>query len=98
MLTEKNFPLHLPMELIDLQSSQDLEFNFLACHILEFYKNHLVLSRWFSNLIHHTQQVGSMFGATYNYKHKNKLYPKLSNTHSLTLLLLLTLSVILHHF
>ena len=38
---------------------------FLAYHILNFYKNHILPSRQFSNLITLTLQVVSMFGTTY---------------------------------
>ena len=36
------------------------EVQVYACNNLNFYKNHLLLSRWFPNLITHTQQVMSM--------------------------------------
>ena len=53
--------LQLQMELIDFQSSKDLKSKFLTCHILIFYKNHMLLSKWLSTLVTHTQQVVSMF-------------------------------------
>ena len=50
--------LDLQMEFIDLLSSEDSKSKFLACHSLDFCKNHVLLSGWFPNLITHTQQVG----------------------------------------
>ena len=43
MLTEE-VSLQLQMELIDLQCLEDLKFKFLACHILDFFKNQLLSS------------------------------------------------------
>ena len=49
--------LQLEMELIDLQCWED----FLAYHILDFYKNHELSSGWFPT---YTQLKVSMFGTT----------------------------------
>ena len=65
----EEIPLQLQIELNDLQCSEDLKSKFLACHILIFYKKKtnpcVVPSGQLSNLVTHTQQVGSMFGTTY---------------------------------
>ena len=52
------------IELIKLQSSEDLKSNFLLCCILDFYKNHTLLFGWFLNLITHIQQVVCLFDTT----------------------------------
>ena len=54
------------MELTDLQSSENFKSKFLAYYILGFYKNYMLPSKWFSNLITHTQQEVNMFGAIYH--------------------------------
>ena len=70
---------------------------FLACHILDFYKNFVFPSEQFPTLSHtHTQQVVSIFGTTYcckqlffKIKHaKSILHSQLSNHHLLNVILL----------
>ena len=48
---EEEVPLHLQMEVIDLLCSEDLKSKFLAYHIINFYKNHMLPSGWFSSLL-----------------------------------------------
>ena len=74
------------MEFIDLQCSEDLKSKFLTCHILNFCKNHMLLSIAYSDLITHTQQIVSMFDFKYcceqfsKIKHsKTTLHSQLSN-------------------
>ena len=77
------------MELIDIQCSEDLKSKFLACHILDFNKNHVPLFEWFPNYITHTQQVVSMFRIKFCCEQlfskmklaKSMLYLLLSNHH-----------------
>ena len=40
----KEVTLQLQMQLIGLQCSEDLKSKFLACHIVNFYKNHVLPS------------------------------------------------------
>ena len=54
------------MEFIDLHCSEDFMSKFLAGNILDFYKNHMLPSGRFLNLITRTQQVVGMFGTTYD--------------------------------
>ena len=56
----QNVPFAFSCWLIDIQRSEYLKFKFLACHILEFFKNQ------FYNLITHTRQVVSISDTTYN--------------------------------
>ena len=58
----KVIALQLQMKLTDLQHLKDLTSEFLSFPILNFYKNHVLPSGWFPNLITHTQQVVSIFG------------------------------------
>ena len=54
-------PFQLSKELIDLKSSEDLKSKFLACHIFEFFKNHVLPLRRF----YHSHPVSSeIFGIT----------------------------------
>ena len=43
--------LQFLMELIGLNCTEDLKSKFLACHFLNFYKNHILPSGWIPNLI-----------------------------------------------
>ena len=56
------------MELIDLQGLEDFKSNFLAYHILNFYKNHKLSFGRFPKLITHTQLVVRLFATTYRCK------------------------------
>ena len=47
-------PLKLWIDDIDLQFSEYLEFKFLVCHILDFYKNHMLPSGLIPKLTSHT--------------------------------------------
>ena len=40
---------------------------YLTCHILNSYKNYVLPSEWFPNLITYIQQVVNMFGITYHW-------------------------------
>ena len=73
-------PLQLQIELLDLWCSEDLKSKFLACYILNFYKNHMFLSGWILIRITHTQQVVSMFGTTYCCK---QLFSKMKHAKSM---------------
>ena len=55
----------LQIELINLQWTKDFKCTFLACYILDFYKNNMLSSGRLPNHITHTQQVVSIFGTTY---------------------------------
>ena len=72
----KEVQLQLQMEFIDLQCSEDLKSKFLACHILNFYKNHVFPPGQFS----HTQQLVRMFGSTYCYE---QLFSKMKQAKSM---------------
>ena len=52
-------------KLIDFQFSEDLKFKFLACHILNFYENHILPSGRLAYFITRNQKVVNMFGTTY---------------------------------
>ena len=68
-------PLQLQMGLNDFQCSED--FKFLACYILNFYKNHIFPFRQFSNLITHTSKLCLTF--TY---HCDQLFTKMKHDRS----------------
>ena len=68
------------MDFRDLQYSEDFKLNFLACHILDFYKSYVLLDGRFSYLIIYTQRVVSMFGST-NYC-ENETYSKMKHVKS----------------
>ena len=58
-------PLQLQMELFDLQCSENLKSKFLAWYILNFYRNHMLLSGGYLIIITHIQQVSYKFGTKY---------------------------------
>ena len=64
----KEGPLKLKVVLIDLPCWEDLNSKFVACHILDFFKNHELPSGRYLKFITHTQQVVSMFGTIYCYE------------------------------
>ena len=68
------------MELIDLQCSEDLKSKFFTYHILDFYKNHMLSSGWFINLISCTQQEVSMFSTTVT---SQQLFSKMKNAENM---------------
>ena len=70
-------PLQLQMELIDLQGSEDLKLKFLAYHIFDFSKNHVLQSGSFPNIINHTGNVVNVFRIPYRCEQllsKNEAY------------------------
>ena len=76
----------------------DLKYKFLARHIPDFYKNHVLLPGRFYKLIIHAQQVVTKFGTQkkteqlfFKMKHANSiLRPEMSNHHFSGVFLLLT--------
>ena len=93
-------PLQMQIKLIDLQCLEDLKSKFLVCHILDFYKNHMLPFGQFPNFIPHTQQVVNIFATTYcceqlfsKMKHaKSMLHSQLLNHHFSYVFLLSTSS------
>ena len=76
---------------IDRQCPKDLELKFLACHILDFYKNHMLLSGRFLTLFILARQIMSWIDTTM--KHANcMLHLEQSNHHLSDVLLLKTFS------
>ena len=101
IVTTKKYHYNCRWNSLILQCSEDLKLKFLACHILDFYKNYVFPFGWFGNLITFTQQVVSMFGTTYNCeqlfskrKHtKITLHLQLSNHQLSNVILLSTFSI-----
>ena len=87
------------MELVELQSSDEIKSKFQAEGVLlfEFYKKYLE-SKQYSNLINHAKKMASMFGSTYVCEQlfssmkvtKSKLRKQPNDGHSQDIILLAT--------